>query len=164
MGKQRSIVHRRSAAAAAACLLVLAGSAGPASARGRGGGAKDATARVLALVNGERREAGCRPLTLDRRLSESARQHSRDMAYRHWMSHLGSDGSQPVDRIRDTGYRALAWGENVAQGFRTARGVVDAWMTSPGHRENILDCGYAQTGIGLAEPGDYWTQDFGAAR
>ena len=53
-------------------------------------------------------------------------------------------------------------GENVARGYRTPEGVMDAWMSSPGHRGNILDCEYKQMGIGLAQPGNYWTQDFAA--
>jgi uncharacterized protein YkwD len=38
-----------------------------------------------------------------------------------------------------------------------------AWMNSAGHRANILDCGLARLGVGVAEGGDgpYWTQLFG---
>jgi uncharacterized protein YkwD len=41
---------------------------------------------------------------------------------------------------------------------------MDAWMDSPGHRRNILDCEYREMGVDLAEPGDYWTQDFATPR
>lgn len=162
---QRSHVHHRGAAAATACLLLPAAAlASPAQAYAyRHGGARTAV-RVLELVNDERRQAGCGPLSLDPRLGASARHHSRDMARRGYMSHQGSDGTGPLDRIRSTGYRAAVWGENVASGYRTADQVVNAWMDSPEHRDNILDCDYAQMGIARAEPGDYWTQDFGTPR
>ncbi|MGA5700283.1 CAP domain-containing protein [Peterkaempfera bronchialis] len=164
MRMQRSTVHRpRAVAAIAACLLVLAAPTA-AQARGRHGHGAGAAVRVLRLVNEERELAGCDPLTLNRRLSASARRHSGDMAFRRFMSHWGSDGSAPVDRIRRSGYRPAAWGENVAYGYRTPEEVMDAWMTSPSHRRNILDCDYEEMGLGLAEPGDYWTQDFGTAR
>ncbi|WP_245687482.1 CAP domain-containing protein [Streptacidiphilus griseoplanus] len=166
---QRSHARGRRTAVAAACLLIPAvAPATPAEAHalgffGRHSHAHSA-ARVLDLVNEERWRAGCGPLVLDRRLSESARRHSGDMAYWHHISHRGSDGTAPVDRIRRTGFRAKAWGENVASGYRTADQVMDAWMASPGHRENILNCRYKRMGIAHAEPGDYWTQDFAAPR
>lgn len=35
-------------------------------------------------------------------------------------------------------------------------------MNSPGHKANILNCGFKELGIGLAQPGNYWTQNFGS--
>ncbi|WP_377272064.1 CAP domain-containing protein [Peterkaempfera sp. SMS 1(5)a] len=164
---QRSHARSRGAAVAAACLLIPAAAlASPTAAHAQVfmGRHARAASRVLDLVNDERWRAGCGPLVLDRRLSDSARRHSRDMAYQHHMSHQGSDGTAPVDRIKRTGFRAAAWGENVARGYRTADQVMDAWMASPGHRENILNCRYRRMGIAHAEPGDYWTQDFATPR
>ncbi|MFD1271227.1 CAP domain-containing protein [Streptomyces kaempferi] len=57
-----------------------------------------------------------------------------------------------------------AYGENVAYGYSTSAAVMAAWMSSPGHRHNILTCGFREIGVGLAQPGSYWTQDFGTAR
>ncbi|MFB6503196.1 MULTISPECIES: CAP domain-containing protein [unclassified Streptomyces] len=123
-----------------------------------------AAARVLALVNGERDKAGCSPLTLNSELTKAARTHSEDMAAHRNMSHTGSDGSTPGDRITDAGYEWRAYGENVAHGHETPESVMAGWMDSPGHRRNILDCSFKEIGVGLAGPGDYWTQDFGTAR
>lgn len=57
------------------------------------------------------------------------------------------------------------WGENVAMGYETAAEVTDAWLASPGHRENMLNCTYTVTGVASARGADgvlYWTQQFAA--
>ncbi|MFG2140963.1 CAP domain-containing protein [Streptomyces sp. NPDC048650] len=120
-------------------------------------------ARVVELVNNERSKAGCAPLTVNSALTKAAQNHSEDMAAHRNMSHTGSDGSSPEDRITSAGYNWNAYGENVAYGYSTPESVMDGWMSSPGHKRNILDCSFKEIGVGLAQPGDYWTQDFGTA-
>ncbi|WP_443068675.1 CAP domain-containing protein [Streptomyces sp. NBC_01361] len=122
------------------------------------------TARVLTLVNNERSKAGCSPLTMNAKLTKAAQDHSKDMASHRNMSHTGSDGSSPDDRITRAGYSWSSYGENVAYGYSTPEKVMAGWMSSPGHKRNILDCSFKEIGIGLAQPGSYWTQDFGTAR
>jgi uncharacterized protein YkwD len=126
--------------------------------------ASGVTARIVQLVNAERAKAGCRPLTVNAELMKAAQAHSADMAAHQNMSHTGSDGSSPGDRITRAGYVWSAYGENVAYGYATADQVMTGWMNSPGHRANILNCSYQEIGVGLAQPGSYWTQDFGTAR
>ncbi|MFI9253907.1 CAP domain-containing protein [Streptomyces sp. NPDC053069] len=126
--------------------------------------ASGVVARIVQLVNAERAKAGCRPLTLNTALTKAAQDHSADMAAHQNMSHTGSDGSAPGDRITAAGYDWSAYGENVAYGYSTADEVMAGWMSSPGHRANILNCSFQQIGVGLAQPGSYWTQDFGTAR
>ncbi|WTU55637.1 CAP domain-containing protein [Streptomyces sp. NBC_00056] len=121
-------------------------------------------ARVLTLVNNERSKAGCTPLTMNAKLTKAAQEHSKDMASHQNMSHTGSDGSSPDDRITRAGYSWSSYGENVAYGYATPEKVMAAWMSSPGHKRNILDCSFKEIGIGLAQPNSYWTQDFGTAR
>lgn len=122
------------------------------------------TARVVALVNAERGKAGCAALTVNTKLTAAAQAHSQDMAAHQNMSHTGSDGSSPDQRIQRAGYVATSYGENIAYGYSTPESVMAAWMSSPGHKRNILDCSFKEIGVGLAQPGDYWTQDFGATR
>ncbi|MBL1084010.1 CAP domain-containing protein [Streptomyces actinomycinicus] len=126
--------------------------------------ASGVTARIVQLVNAERAKAQCRPLTVNPELTKAAQAHSADMSAHRNMSHTGSDGSSPGDRITGAGYTWSSYGENVAYGYTTAEQVMDAWMSSPGHRANILNCGFKEIGVGLAQPGSYWTQDFGTAR
>ncbi|GAA3373040.1 hypothetical protein GCM10020367_31410 [Streptomyces sannanensis] len=119
---------------------------------------------MVALVNSERGKAGCSPLTVNAKLTKAAQDHSADMAAHKNMSHTGSDGSSPGDRIQRAGYSWSTYGENVAYGYSTPESVMAGWMSSPGHKQNILNCSFKEMGVGLAQPGSYWTQDFGTAR
>ncbi|MFD3696846.1 CAP domain-containing protein [Streptomyces sp. NPDC058646] len=121
-------------------------------------------AEVLVLVNKERAAVGCQALTVNAKLTKAAQDHSADMAAHSNMSHTGSDGSDPGRRITRAGYVWSTYGENVAYGYSTPAKVMEGWMNSPGHKRNILDCSFKEIGIGLAQPGHYWTQNFGAAR
>ncbi|MFD4562862.1 CAP domain-containing protein [Streptomyces sp. NPDC058467] len=134
------------------------------SATAKAAPASAAVARIVALVNSERSKVGCSALTLNAKLSKAAQAHSADMASHQNMSHTGSDGSDPGERITRAGYIWSAYGENVAYGYSTPEQVMAGWMSSPGHKRNILDCGFKEIGVGLAQPGSYWTQDFGTSR
>ena len=56
----------------------------------------------------------------------------------------------PVDRLKEAGDAWAAYGENIAEGQRTAQDVVASWMKSPPHRANILDTGFTEIGVGWA--------------
>ncbi|MFE7903763.1 CAP domain-containing protein [Streptomyces albogriseolus] len=124
--------------------------------------ASGAVARVVELVNAERAEAGCAPVAANSTLNTAAQRHSEDMASTGTVSHTGSDGSDPGERITRAGYAWSTYGENVAYGYSTPEQVMQGWMTSPGHKANILNCSFKEIGVGLS--GTYWTQDFGTAR
>jgi uncharacterized protein YkwD len=117
---------------------------------------------VVALVNQEREEAGCDPVTVDDHLTEAAQSHSQDQADMGKMTHTGSDGSRVGDRATRAGYEWSKVGENVASGTTSPERVMSLWMNSEAHRENILNCAYED--IGVARVGGYWTQDFGTPR
>ncbi|WP_051966637.1 CAP domain-containing protein [Kitasatospora mediocidica] len=122
----------------------------------------DNSARVIALVNQHRRQAGCGPLTADRRLDSLAQSLSDDMAGRGFFDHTDPDGHSPWDRARAASIGYLG-GENIARGQPTPEAVVTAWMDSPGHRANLLDCRFTTLGTGLHQGpgGPWWTEDFG---
>ncbi|MFD6876193.1 MULTISPECIES: CAP domain-containing protein [unclassified Streptomyces] len=122
------------------------------------------TAQVVALVNQERAKAGCSALTVNDKLTAAAQNHSQDMASHSNMSHTGSDGSDPGQRITRAGYSWSTYGENVAYGYNSPEQVMNGWMNSPGHKKNILNCAFKEIGVGLAQPNSYWTQAFGATR
>lgn len=126
--------------------------------------------QVVALVNVQRNSVGLKPLRLNPLLSTAAQAHSQDMALNDFFGHTGSSGSTADQRILAAGYNYMMVGENVAAGFSTPESVVDAWMNSPSHRENILHPLLTEVGIGFYslenDPGNanfrhYWTQDFG---
>lgn len=120
--------------------------------------------QVVALVNVERSRAGCAPVSADAALQSAAQGHSDDMAARDYFSHTSPDGSTFAERIRAAGYLGGAIAENIAAGQPSAQDVMSAWMASPGHRANILNCTYRDIGVGYATGGSYgtyWTQTFG---
>ena len=119
-----------------------------------------AVEQVVALVNDARADAGCGALRVDARITAAAQAHSDDMAANDYFSHDSLDGRTYSDRLRAAGYPSPG-GENIAQGQRSAQAVHQAWMNSPGHRANILNCGFTAIGVGLNQSAWTWTQDFG---
>ena len=120
-------------------------------------------ADVLAMINAERVQHGCKPLRVEARLSEAAERQSRGMAERHYFSHNAPDGSTPGRRVKDTGYVYQMVGENIEINSDDPDAVVSTWMNSPGHRQNILMCAFKETGIAMYQADDsgvYWTQVF----
>ncbi|SCL30079.1 Uncharacterized conserved protein YkwD, contains CAP (CSP/antigen 5/PR1) domain [Micromonospora nigra] len=130
-----------------------------------GAGTGGQAAEVVKLANAERAKAGCDPLSIDDKLTTAAQRHSQDQADHRNMSHTGSDGSNPGDRIERVGYQWRTYGENVAWNQKTPEAVMAAWMNSDGHRANILNCSFTEIGVGVANSnGPYWTQVFATPR
>ncbi|MFG1809824.1 CAP domain-containing protein [Streptomyces sp. NPDC049040] len=119
-------------------------------------------AAILSLVNKERATAGCKALTASSSLDGLAQAFSDDMAARGFFDHTDPDGDDPWDRAKARGITNLG-GENIARGQADAEAVMTAWMNSPGHRANILNCDYTTLGVGIhfGTGGPWWTQDFG---
>jgi uncharacterized protein YkwD len=125
-------------------------------------------ARSQARRCGSERFAAAPPLRISSELTDAAEAHAGDMARRKFFEHRGSDGSEPKDRVRRTGYRWLLTGENIALGPESAEEVVKGWLDSPGHCANIMEPRFKDIGIGLATGGKrgqiYWVQEFGDPR
>lgn len=133
-------------------------------------------ARVVELVNAARAEArrcgrerfeAAAPLSLSSVLNDAAAVHARDMAEHRELSHRGSDGSQPGDRITRAGYTWQASGENIAAGQSDADTVVAGWLASPGHCATLMNPRFTETGVAFElapnqEPDVYWAQTFAA--
>ncbi|RJQ81262.1 CAP domain-containing protein [Pseudonocardiaceae bacterium YIM PH 21723] len=126
-------------------------------------GSKEAT-EVLKLVNKARKDKGCKALKVDKALTKAAQDHTTDMSVKRYLDHTNKKGESPFTRMRKAGFKGSTMGENIAQGYKTANSVHKGWMSSSGHRANILNCRYTHIGIGYAAKGSYWTQDFGAKR
>ncbi|MEV6998284.1 CAP domain-containing protein [Streptomyces sp. NPDC093982] len=121
-----------------------------------------AAAEVLKLVNEERAQVGCSAVAANSSLADLAQDFSADMAERGFFDHTDPDGASPWDRAAKAGITDLG-GENIARGQSDAAAVMDAWMNSPGHKANILNCDFKTLGVGvqLGAGGPWWTQDFG---
>ncbi len=118
-------------------------------------------ADVFTLVNNARAENGAEPLTRNATLSELAMQRAAEIAL--YFSHTRPDGTNCFT-VLDGAYNG--WyncGENIAIGQYSPDEVMESWMNSQGHRENILDTVFTQIGIGcFYADGVYcWVQLFG---
>ena len=71
------------------------------------------------------------------------------MFAKNYWSHYGPDGATPWDFILSSGYQYEYAGENLAKNFLFSQGVIDAWMRSSSHRDNILRKEYAEVGYAV---------------
>lgn len=124
--------------------------------------------RARVLVNAYRAEKGLKPLKINTELTNAAKAHSRDLAKWDRISHFGSDGSNPWDRVKRAGYNAKLAAENVGTGQVTFEEVLKGWKDSPGHNKNLLLADAEHMGIALVqEPKTefktFWTLVIGSA-
>ena len=103
------------------------------------------------VVNQYRRDKGLKPLKLNTELTEAAKAHSRDLAKWDRISHYGSDGSNPWDRVKRTGFKARLAAENVGTGQIDFNEVMRGWKESPGHNKNLLLGDATHMGIALVQ-------------
>lgn len=108
-------------------------------------------------------------LTWNHSLESAAYAHSSDMANSDFLSHEGSDGTSPSDRITAVGYTWSVWAENVAAGQHGVEAVMNSWMKSEGHCKNIMNANVTEMGASFVENRDtqygvYWTQVFAKPR
>ncbi|WIV59745.1 CAP domain-containing protein [Amycolatopsis nalaikhensis] len=122
--------------------------------------APSTAAQVITLVNEERANVGCKPLTEESHLTTAAQDYSEQMSAENFFSHTSPDGTTFDQRIKNAGY-SKPGAENIAKGQTSAAQVMDAWMNSAGHRANILNCSLTKIGVGVTTKGWYWVQDFG---
>jgi uncharacterized protein YkwD len=118
-------------------------------------------------INGYRRAKGLKPLKLDAELTAAARAHAQDLAKWDRISHYGSDGSNPWDRVKRAGYNAKLAAENVGTGQASFDEVMKGWQTSPGHNKNLLQPEAQHMGLALVhdpktEFKTFWTLVIGA--
>jgi uncharacterized protein YkwD len=123
--------------------------------------------KAFGILNEQRASRGLAPLRWNEDMARVARLHSENMARYKFFSHQGRDGSQVSNRANAIASRTwYSIGENIAlnNGFRKpVEMACQQWMTSPGHRQNILDTRWTESGIGAAFAPDgtfYITQVF----
>ena len=116
--------------------------------------------QVVDLTNQERAKQGLPALKVDLELSKVAREKSLDMQKNNYFSHTSPTYGSPFDMMKQFGISYKTAGENIAKGQRTPQEVVNAWMNSSGHRQNILSSNFTHIGVGYVAEGNYWTQQF----
>ena len=118
---------------------------------------------ILRKVNNFRVESGLKPLKLNKELNKIAIVKAKDMAKEEKLSHNSKKFGMTFNLIKEKGIRYSAAAENIARWHDTPEFVADRWIESKGHRGNILNPAYDETGIGLAQDKNgknYWVQLF----
>jgi len=142
-------------------------------------GYSDFAARLLQRVNtlrasgatcGSTAYPAAGALTWNTQLTQAADGHSQDMAAQNYFSHTSLDGRTFDQRISATGYAWSTAGENIAAGYAGVDAVMDGWIKSPGHCENLMNANFAEIGVACV-PGtsadkysNYWTMDLAKPR
>jgi uncharacterized YkwD family protein/spore coat assembly protein SafA len=121
---------------------------------------KNVEQQVLSIVNQERSKAGIKPLQMDWELQRVARTKACDMATTGYFSHQSPDYGSPFEMMKQYGISYRTAGENIAKGQTTPSEVMQSWMNSSGHRQNILKSDFTHIGIGYCEQGNHWVQMF----
>jgi uncharacterized protein YkwD len=120
-------------------------------------------ADIVTYTNKMRAAHGCKAVVASPSLTRAAVGHSTWMARTGKFSHVGASNSSFAYRIKSAGY-ARPLSENIAYGYRSGAEVVKAWMASPGHRANLLNCTAKAVGVGAvysAGGTTYFSQEFG---
>ena len=105
---------------------------------------------IVKLVNDQRTANGLSPVKINAELQNAAITKSQDMIYRNYFDHYAF-GQTPWMFILRSGYNYSVAGENLAKGFSTSEGIVNAWMNSPTHKANILNPDYQEIGVGVVK-------------
>lgn len=124
---------------------------------------RDLETEVIRLVNIARLDNGLNALFEDINLSNVARVKSKDFVTNNYFSHNSPTYGSPFDMLKAFGIKFSAAAENIANGQKTANEVMNSWMSSSGHRANILNANYNKIGVGVARDNNgnlYWTQMF----
>ena len=129
----------------------------------------DAGEEIVVRTNAERKRLGLTTLARNAALMNAAQLQANQMAARNRMAHELPGAAYPSlgSRLDAVGYRMRASGENVAEGYPSAAAVVAGWMTSPGHRDNIVSTRFTEMGAGVATAKNgrtFYTQVFASPR
>jgi hypothetical protein len=105
--------------------------------------------QLLENTNEVRAREGRKPLILSEKLSKAAENKAKYMFEKNYWAHTSPEGVEPWVFILDQKYDYSFAGENLARNFYYSREVVDAWMKSPTHRENLLSNNYDEVGFAV---------------
>lgn len=105
---------------------------------------------IIQWTNSQREKEGLPPLKESSRLNTSAVRKAEDMLAKQYFEHISPSGEEIDDLAEKVGYEFIAIGENLALGdFQDDETLVQGWMDSSGHRENILNSQYQEIGVAV---------------
>lgn len=105
---------------------------------------------LLSSTNSARTDQGTPSLRTNARLAQAAQDKANDMVKRDYWSHNTPEGRSPWSFVDKRGYAYRAVGENLAYGFSEDQEVINGWLNSPTHRDNLLNTTYQEVGFGIA--------------
>lgn len=126
--------------------------------------ASELVQRLLHQINEERRRSGVPQFYMSPSLVRGAQMHACDNANHNRLSHIGTDGSLPGNRVLRVGYDFDVVTENVAIGYPQAKQVLEAWLRSSTHRKNIFEPRTNDLGLAVARGQDgrlHWVMNGG---
>lgn len=106
---------------------------------------------IIRLTNQKRAEAGQPALQYSSILANAANSKGAHMLENDYWAHVAPDGTEPWKFFTDVGYKYKYAGENLARDFSNPNDVIEAWVTSPSHKENMLSSKYKEIGIAVVE-------------
>ena len=104
---------------------------------------------LLNVTNKKRATAGLSELNINNELSRAAYKKAQDMFAKDYWAHVSPDGKEPWDFILTEKYDYSYAGENLTKNFNTSREVVEAWFSSPSHKDNLLSKNYDEIGFAV---------------
>ena len=109
---------------------------------------------IFNLINNQRKQNGLNELTINSEVQNVARIKAKEMVDKNYFSHTSPTYGSPFDMLKSFKISYTTAGENIA-GNSSNSGAVTAWMNSSGHRANILNSSFNQTGIGVVSSPKY---------
>ena len=106
---------------------------------------------VIRITNEKRALEGVPALQYSAVLEQAARAKGEHMLANDYWAHVAPDGTQPWVFFTNAGYNYRYAGENLAKDFSNPSSAVDAWLSSPSHRENLLSTRYREIGVAVVE-------------
>lgn len=116
---------------------------------------------VIRIVNEERAKQGLQPLKKNNDLCKVAGIRATETT--SLFSHTRPNGESCFTILKEYNISYMTVGENIAADQQTPAEVMNAWMNSQGHRENIMNSSFGQIGVGVVKGGSYgiyWVQMF----
>lgn len=104
---------------------------------------------IFKLINKERNKSNLSSLTLNNKLVQAAINKAKDLSENKYFDHNSENGKKFSSWIKETGYEYSFIGENLAKDFNDSESIIKAWLKSPGHKKNILNNNFTETGIAV---------------